>query len=124
MLARQQTSVILEKILEAHDRRWSIVGQYGESISSFKQKKNKDEFAKSRRSLDDKFKKCSSDIGKLGRALQGIDTEKSAKARVFPFLSLLLTLADPYIAAVHIIFCCSLPQPHLLPLLIAFFVRT
>ena len=119
MLARQQTSVILEKILEAHDRRWSIVGQYGESISSFKQKKNKDEFAKSRRSLDDKFKKCSSDIGKLGRALQGIDTEKSAKARVFPFSSLLLTLA-----AVHIIFCCSLPQPHLLPLLIAFFVRT
>ncbi|CAI8038564.1 Dolichyl-diphosphooligosaccharide--protein glycosyltransferase subunit 1 [Geodia barretti] len=82
VLARQQTSVILEKILEAHDRRWSIVGQYGESISSFKQKKNKDEFAKSRRSLDDKFKKCSSDIGKLGRALQGIDTEKSAKARV------------------------------------------
>ena len=87
MLARQQASVILEKILEAHDRRFSIVGQYGETISSFKLKKNKDEFAKSRRRLDDQFKKCSGDIGKLGRELQGMDAEKSSKARVIPISS-------------------------------------
>jgi oligosaccharyltransferase complex subunit alpha (ribophorin I) len=87
VLARQQASVILEKILEAHDRRWSIVGQYGETISSFKLKKNKDEFAKSRRRLDDQFKKCSGDIGKLGRELQGMDAEKSSKARVIPISS-------------------------------------
>ena len=83
VLARQQASVILDKILEAHDKRWSIVTQYSETISSFKQKKNKEEFIKTRRSLDDQFKKCSVDIGKLVKELLPIDAEKSAKVRIY-----------------------------------------
>ena len=81
MLARQQASVILEKILGAHDKRWTVVERYSESISSFKERRNKDEFVKSKRGLDDQFKGCTETIGKLSKELQGIDTDRSAKVR-------------------------------------------
>ena len=79
MLAKQQASVILDKILQAHDKRSLVVEHYSESISSYKLKKNKEEFARSRRSLDDQFKRCSEDVGKLTRELQGVDAEGTAK---------------------------------------------
>ena len=82
MLAKQKASVILESILQAHHRRSSVVSQYSETITSFKQKKNKEEFVKSRKSLDDQFKRCTGDIGKLGRKLQGIDAEKTSKVGI------------------------------------------
>lgn len=79
VLAKQQASVILDKILQAHDKRSLVVEHYSESISSYKLKKNKEEFARSRRSLDDQFKRCSEDVGKLTRELQGVDAEGTAK---------------------------------------------
>ena len=81
MLAKQQASVILEKILRAHDQRSDIVTKYSDTIASFKQKKDKEEFLKLRRQMDEQFKGFSEDIGRLSKDLQRIDAEGSAKVR-------------------------------------------
>ena len=71
--------MVLEQILSAHDRRSAVLSSYTDTITSFKQSKNVQSFRKSKKSLDDRFKAFGDSIGKLGKELQGIDSEGSAK---------------------------------------------
>lgn len=79
MLAKQQASVVLERILQAHDRQSSLLTQYVDIITSFKQSKNMQTFRKTKKGLDDKFKSCSDSISKLTKDLQSIDSEGCSK---------------------------------------------
>ena len=79
VLAKQQASVILEKILGLHDRRSAVLDRYTDTIASFKQSKNSQAFRRTKKSLDDQFKSFSDSIGKCSKDLQGIDADGSAK---------------------------------------------
>jgi oligosaccharyltransferase complex subunit alpha (ribophorin I) len=79
VLAKQQASVILEKILGLHDRRSAVLDRYTDTIASFKQSKNSQTFRRTKKSLDDQFKSFSDSIGKCSKDLQGIDADGSAK---------------------------------------------
>lgn len=79
MLAKQQASVILDRILQAHDKRSTVVTKYTDTITSFKQNQNVQSFRKLKKSLDDQFKTCSEAISKLSKELQGVDSEGSGK---------------------------------------------
>ena len=83
VLAKQQASVILERILRAHDKRSSVVTQYTETITSFKQGQNVASFRKTKKGLDDQFKACSETISKLSKDLQGIDTDGNSKVCMY-----------------------------------------
>ena len=82
MLTKQQASVILERILQAHDKRSMVVVQYADTITGFKQSQNVASFRKTKKSLDDQFKTCSESISKHSKDLQGVDSEGNTKVGV------------------------------------------
>ena len=80
-MAKQKASVVLERILQAHDKQTSLLTQYGDTITNFKQSKNVQVFRKTKKGLDEKFKSCNEAITSLSKDLQVIDSEGSSKVR-------------------------------------------
>ena len=81
MLAKQQASVIMERILQAHDQRSLLFTRYQDTITAFKQSKDVQAFRKAKKALDDKFKSCTETIARLSKDLQAMEPEGHAKVR-------------------------------------------
>lgn len=79
VLARQQASVIIDSILQAHFKRTSLISNYHSVIATFKSSKDSGSSNSSKRSLDEKFKVLGDKVTQLGKDLQPSDPESAAK---------------------------------------------
>lgn len=79
LLAKQQASVLVESILQAHDRRSTLITGYQDAIATYKQSKDNKAFKASKRRLDEGYRSSTEDITSKSKELQGTDSEATAK---------------------------------------------
>ena len=79
VLARQQASVIIDSIKQAHFKRGSLIQKYRSVITNFKSSKDSGSSNSSKRSLDEEFKKLGEKVSQLAKDLQPTDMESAAK---------------------------------------------
>lgn len=82
LLAKQKARVLIDSILEAHDRRTALVGSYQTAIATYKTSKDSKTFKTTKKSLDDRYKSSGEEVSSLVKELQGLDSEAIAKVRV------------------------------------------
>ena len=78
-MAKQQASVLVESILQAHDRRSTLITGYQDAIATYKQSKDNKAFKASKRRLDEGYRSSTEDITSKSKELQGTDSEATAK---------------------------------------------
>lgn len=81
-MARQQASVLIEAIQQAHDRRAALVPSYFSSIATFKNSRDTKTLKTTKKSLDDKYKTQTEKVSSVLKELQTSDTDSSAKVRM------------------------------------------
>lgn len=79
MLAKQQARVLIDSILGAHDRRAVLVPSYQMAITSYKASKDSKAFKTAKKSLDDRYKASTEEVGSLVKEVQGLDGDANAK---------------------------------------------
>lgn len=78
-MARQQASVIIDAIKQAHYKRDSLIQKYRSVIANFKSSKDSGSSNSSKRGLDEEFKKLGENVSQLVKELQSTDMESAAK---------------------------------------------
>ena len=81
LLAKQQARVVIDSILQAHDRRTALVGSYQTAIATYKTSKDTKTFKMTKKSLDDRYKSSSEEISSLVKEVQGLDGDANAKVQ-------------------------------------------
>ena len=79
MLAKQQARVVIDSILQAHDRRISLVAKYQDAVATYKTSKDSKAFKSSKKTLDDRYKANSDEVSSLSKEVQGLDPDTNAK---------------------------------------------
>ena len=79
LLAKQQASVLVEAVLQVHDRRSALVTNYQDAIATYKQSKDSKGYKASKKRLDEGYRKSTEDITTKSKELQRTDSEAAAK---------------------------------------------
>jgi len=79
LLAKQQALVLLESILQSHDKRTTLVTKYQDAIANYKQNKDVKSYKNTKRQLDERYRNYTDTINNLNKQLQGTDSERASK---------------------------------------------
>lgn len=83
-MAKQQARVVIDSILQAHDRRVSLVAKYQDAITAYKTSKDSKTFKTTKKTLDDRYKSNSDEVSSLAKEVQGLDPDTNAKVSHIP----------------------------------------
>ena len=67
--------MLLESILQSHDKRTTLVTKYQDAIANYKQSKDVKSYKNTKRQLDERYRNYTDTINNLNKQLQGTDSE-------------------------------------------------
>ena len=74
--------MLLESILQSHDKRTTLVTKYQDAIANYKQSKDVKSYKNTKRQLDERYRNYTDTINNLNKQLQGTDSERASKVCV------------------------------------------